>query len=91
MNDSVSASHILVKKYAEAEQILDELKHGAKFEKLVVEYSLCTATKEKGGSLGEFERGRMLEEFEHVAFNINVGEIALVKTKVGFHIVRRDS
>ncbi len=88
--DKVKVSHILVKKYSEASKILDELKAGADFSKLAKDHSLCTSS-EKGGELPEFERGRMLEEFEDVAFHLKQGEISdIVKTRIGYHIIKRE-
>lgn len=64
----------------------DELKNGAVFETLAQKYSDCP---ENGGDLGYIERGQMVEEFEDVVFNLNVGEISDVfRTRFGFHIAR---
>jgi len=64
----------------------DELKNGAVFETLAQKYSDCP---ENGGDLGYIKRGQMVEEFEDVVFNLNVGEISDVfRTRFGFHIAR---
>ena len=64
----------------------DELKNGAVFETLAQKYSDCP---ENGGDLGYITRGKMVEEFEDVVFNLNVGEISDVfRTRFGFHIAR---
>jgi len=64
----------------------DELKNGAVFETLAQKYSDCP---ENGGDLGYITRGRMVEEFEDVVFNLNVGEVSDVfRTRFGFHIAR---
>ena len=65
------------------------VKKGEKFTKIATEVSLCPSRK-KGGDLGKFSRGMMVKEFENAAFALEKGEIsAIVKTKFGFHIIKR--
>jgi len=90
VTDKVKVSHIFVKKYSEAEQILEKLKRGADFNNLAKAHSLCT-TRKNGGKLPEFSKGRMIKEFEDVAFKLDKGEISsVVKTKIGYHIIKRE-
>lgn len=85
----IKASHILVKKHSQAEQILKELKGGASFKELAKKYSECPS-RNRGGNLGEFGKGQMVKEFEKAAFNLKVGELSgPVKTKFGYHIIKR--
>ena len=76
---------------AKAEKILAQLKQGADFAKLAAQESACPS-KARGGSLGEFTRGRMVPEFEKAAFALTKkGEISgVVKTDYGYHIIRLD-
>lgn len=86
---SIRASHILVKKFQQAEQILNEVKSGGDFKSLAKKHSECPSGK-KGGDLGKFGRGQMVKEFEKAAFALKKGEISgLVKTKFGYHIIKR--
>ncbi|MBA7546496.1 Peptidyl-prolyl cis-trans isomerase C [subsurface metagenome] len=85
----VKASHILVKKKSEADNILKEMEKGADFAELAKKYSLCPSGK-KGGSLGFFTRGKMVKEFEKAAFSLAKGEMSgTVKTEFGYHIIKR--
>jgi len=86
---AIRASHILVAKYSQAEKILEQLKQGADFKELAKKYSICPSAK-RGGDLGKFTRGQMVKEFEKAAFALKVGEISgIVKTKFGYHIIKR--
>lgn len=65
---------------------LDELKKGEVFETLAQKYSDCP---ENGGDLGYITRGKMVEEFEDVVFNLAVGQASGVfRTRFGFHIAK---
>jgi parvulin-like peptidyl-prolyl isomerase len=64
---------------------------GADFSKLAAELSDDTASKDRGGSLGEFGRGEMVPEFEHVAFTAKPGvPTEPVRTPFGWHILLVD-
>ena len=72
-----------------AEDIVQQLRDGADFAALAQEYSEDTVSGEKGGDLGYFTKGRMVPEFEEVAFTLGAGEISdLVKTQFGYHIIK---
>ena len=89
MPDKVHCSHILVKTETEAKAILERIKKGKKFANIAKEVSLCPSGK-NGGDLGTFGRGKMVKEFENAAFALDKGEISgIVKTKFGYHIVKR--
>ncbi|GIX46613.1 MAG: peptidylprolyl isomerase [Candidatus Tectimicrobiota bacterium] len=74
---------------ARAEKILAQLRAGADFAELARKYSEDPATADKGGDLGTFARGEMVQAFEEAAFSLPVGAISdLVRTPYGFHILR---
>ncbi|WP_053956496.1 peptidylprolyl isomerase [Inediibacterium massiliense] len=83
----VHAKHILVKEEEQAQNILKEIKAGKKFEDAASEYSECPS-KANGGDLGEFEKGKMVPEFEKVAFELEIGKVSEpVKTQFGYHLI----
>ena len=85
----VRCSHILVKDQARAQQLLQELQGGGDFAKLAKQNSDCPS-KANGGDLGSFGRGQMVPEFDRAAFALEVGALSeLVKTKFGYHIIKR--
>jgi len=95
--EQVRASHILlqtagkdeatVRKQAEA--ILQQVKSGADFAELAKKVSEDEGTKANGGDLDYFSRGRMVPEFETVAFTLQPGQVSdLVKSQFGFHIIK---
>jgi peptidyl-prolyl cis-trans isomerase C len=87
MANKAKASHILVKTEEQAKDIMSKIQRGESFSKLAQEYSTCPSRK-KGGSLGEFGRGQMVKEFEHAVFNAKKGDLVLVKTQFGWHVIK---
>jgi peptidyl-prolyl cis-trans isomerase SurA len=74
-----------------AESILVQLRRGADFETMARRYSDDPGTKDRGGDLGWFRRGQMVQAFERVAFALRPGEISgIVETPFGFHIIKVD-
>ena len=93
--DQVHVRHILVagaepESKAKAEELLAQLKKGADFAELAKENSADKGSGAKGGDLGFFEPGRMVPEFDKVAFALKTpGELSEpVKTQFGYHILR---
>jgi peptidyl-prolyl cis-trans isomerase D len=74
-----------------AEDLLKQLKGGAKLEVLAQKYSEDPGSAKQGGSLGWIGRGQTVPEFEKTAFSLPKGQISgLVKSSYGFHIIRVD-
>ena len=89
MPNDVHCAHILVKTEKEAQTAMERLQKGDKFANVAKDISLCPSGK-RGGDLGTFGRGRMVKEFEQAAFALQKGQVSsIVKTKFGYHIIRR--
>lgn len=75
---------------AEAEKVLAEAKAAPdNFATLAQKYSQDTATAQSGGALGVVDKSSALpEEFKAAIAKLNKGEIALVESTAGFHVVR---
>jgi peptidyl-prolyl cis-trans isomerase D len=74
---------------SEAERTLARLREGADFATLAGELSEDTASRERGGDLGYFARGSMVEPFEQAAFSTEVGAFAPVtESPFGFHVIQ---
>jgi peptidyl-prolyl cis-trans isomerase C len=93
--DQVHVRHILIagvepESKAKADELLAQLKKGADFAELAKENSADKGSGAKGGDLGFFEPGRMVPEFDKVAFALKTsGELSEpVKTQFGYHILR---
>ena len=86
----VRASHILVstKQHALALKLYGEALHGANFSALARKYSTDTTSAKKGGDLGFFARGAMVKPFDQAAFAMKVGQIRLVRSQFGWHIIK---
>jgi peptidyl-prolyl cis-trans isomerase C len=87
-----TASHILVKGGAEAENKLEDLKveigdSPIKFAEAAAQYSECPSAS-SGGNLGEFGPGAMVKEFDQVVFKEQVGKVhGPIKTQFGYHLI----
>jgi peptidyl-prolyl cis-trans isomerase D len=95
--EQVRASHILFKTEgkddaavkAKAEEVLKQARSGADFAELAKKYSEDESSAKNGGDLDYFSKGRMVPEFDQVAFTLQPGQISdLVKTQFGYHIIK---
>ena len=90
LSNKIKCSHILVPKQSESLAILERIKNGEKFGKLAKELSVDSGSAKRDGNLGYFTKGKMVKQFEQVAFKLQIGEISEpVKTEFGYHIIKR--
>ena len=74
---------------AKAEELLAKAKTaGTDFAELARENSEEPGAAYSGGDLGFFGKGAMVEPFEEFAFANPIGNIGLVETDFGFHVVK---
>lgn len=86
--EALRASHVLVSDEAAAQNVLDELGKGMTFEEAAAKFSKCPS-KNKGGDLGYFPKGKMVPEFDQAAWELPMDTISdPVKTQFGYHIIK---
>ncbi|MFC6103724.1 peptidylprolyl isomerase [Olivibacter domesticus] len=97
--DSVTARHILLnpateggidKAKAKADSIKNLIVNGGNFAALAVEFG-TDGTKDNGGELGTFARGSMIPAFEDAVFNAKPGDVFVLNTQYGVHIIKVDA
>lgn len=95
--DSVQASHILLnttaeggvdKAQAKADSIKALVQQGESFAALAIQFSLDEGSKINGGDLGTFPRGQMVPEFDEAVFSGKAGDVVIVNSRFGTHIIR---
>jgi len=86
MAKQVSAAHILVDSKEKATEIKDKINNGSSFADMAKKHSACPSGR-KGGDLGWFGSGDMVPEFEKAAFSAKKGDVVIVRTKFGWHLL----
>jgi len=93
--DSVRARHILLKEkqqgdstiYKKIDSLKTLIKNGASFESLAKDYSEDVSSAIKGGDLGWFKEGAMVPPFNDACFNGKVGDLVIVESQFGYHLI----
>lgn len=98
--DSVKARHILLnpateggvdKALAKADSLKKLIQGGKPFAEIAKNFSIDKVANEKGGDLGTFGRGTMDGTFEDAAFNGKPGDLKIVTTQFGVHLLNIES
>ena len=61
------------------------------FADLARQRSDCTTSAPDGGSLGQFSQGQTVAELELGLDRMKPGDMAIIETRYGFHVVRLDN
>ncbi len=85
--DPTSSKEERDKVRTQAEEIMDRLKKGEDFSELAYKYSMDD-WRVKGGDMGIVHKGRLMPEIEEVAFRLKGGEISIVESIYGYHIIK---
>lgn len=97
MPDSVSATHVLVavneqRTEAQAKASIDSMeamvKGGMDIAQLAAARSDDQGSAKKGGDLGYFTQGTMVAEFNDFCFSGKTGDLKVVKTQFGYHLIK---
>ncbi len=100
--EQIRARHILIRVpedagaeegriYERVDAIRQRLLAGEDFAQLAEELSEDPGSKTNGGDLGFFGRGRMVPEFEEVAFTQEIGVVSEpVRSQFGYHLIRTE-
>ena len=86
--DQARTRHILLEDEATARQVLaDVTADRSRFAEIAAELSIDTSNKDSGGELGLAGPGQFVPEFEKAVFGAEVGDVVLVQTQFGWHVV----
>ncbi|HTH42821.1 MAG TPA: peptidylprolyl isomerase [Terracidiphilus sp.] len=73
---------------AKAETVLKQLQSGGNWNELAKKDSDDPGSKNSGGELGFAQRGKMVPEFDKAIFTQKIGDIQIVKSQFGYHVVQ---
>lgn len=71
-----------------AENVLAQVRKGTDFAQLARENSDDASNANNGGDLNFFKRGVMVKPFDDYVFSNKIGDIGMVETNFGFHIIK---
>lgn len=91
----VQARHILLQGGEDEMEYLKEkadsikkvIKRNNNFAEMATDFSKDPGSAAKGGDLGWFGKGKMVPPFEEACFNGNVGDMPIVQSQFGVHLI----
>jgi foldase protein PrsA len=86
--DRVETRHILLADEAQARDLAAKVEADpATFAELAAEFSTDQSNAQQGGDLGFAGRGQFVPEFEAAVFGAQPGDVVVVQTQFGWHVV----
>lgn len=94
--DSVEARHILIAPNenkdidsvkSELAAIKTAIESGKDFGEMAQQHSIDNSSAIKGGDLGWFKEGAMVPEFNEVSFTADKGDLSVVQSQFGVHLI----
>lgn len=83
------ARHILVPDLKTAQKVESDLAAGKDFAAEAKQYSTDPGSRDKGGELGWFKKGGMVQQFDQYAFSGPIGKISQpIKSMFGYHVIQ---
>ncbi|MEG0258787.1 MAG: peptidylprolyl isomerase [Lysinibacillus sp.] len=88
MKTELNARHILVEDEETAKEAIAKIQGGAAFADVAKEYSTDPGSAEKGGELGWFSVGKMVDEFNDASYALELNTLSEpVQSQMGFHVI----
>jgi peptidyl-prolyl cis-trans isomerase D len=90
MIDEGDSEDLITEKRQKAEGLLKQAREGEDFSELARQNSDDTGSATRGGDLGFFGRGQMVKPFEDGVFGMQEGDMTLVRSDFGYHVIKLD-
>lgn len=74
---------------AEVKKVLDEIKGGADFDAMMKQYSEDPGSATSARSYAVAPDAQLVIEFKQLGLRLHVGEVGVVESDYGFHIIKR--
>lgn len=85
---AADSEEALAERKPEAEELVAQIEEGADFAQLAEEHSEDPGSGAQGGELGWAPRGMFVPEFDEAIFSMEPGEVRLVQSQFGWHIIQ---
>jgi len=88
--EQIQAAHILCRTQAAADEVLEALGKGTRFDSLARQRSRHAASAPRGGSMGFMRRNGLIPEIREAVWELPAGQVfpAPIQTSMGYHVVK---